>query len=283
MPTHTGIVASRGPAAAGAAQSPPALPDPRRKERRKRVALGALSIVVVIGLYTLVTSRPDNNPAITPGPLDVIGALTEGFANGNITSAILASLQRIGLGFLIGAGSAVIIGSLIGWYRPIEYLLDPIVEAIRPIPPLAYIPLILIWFGIGEASRVIILTLACFVTCIVNVIAGMKEVPRVYVDAAETMGASRFHIFLTVAVPASLPFIFTGLRIALAAGWTTLVAAELLAAQDGLGFLLQQGRRYFLTDQVVAVICIIGVLAFAIDRLFRTVQTRLTSWSEAAR
>ncbi|MGB3325103.1 MAG: ABC transporter permease subunit, partial [Mycolicibacterium fortuitum] len=162
----------------------PVLPDGRRIERRRRVLYGAISILTVLAIYTLFTLRPDNNPAITPTPLDVVEALWNGFASGAIPTAILASLQRIGLGFLIGAGGGVVLGSLIGWFKPVEYFLDPLVEAIRPIPPLAYIPLILIWFGIEETSRVIVLTLACFVTCIVNVIAGMKEVPQVYVDAA---------------------------------------------------------------------------------------------------
>lgn len=185
------------------------------------------------------------------------------------------------MGFLIGTTLALIVGCLVGWYKTIEYLLDPLIEALRPIPPLAYIPIIIIWFGIGEFSRVLIITIACFMVCVVNVIAGMKNVPQVYVDAASTMGASRFQVFRTVAVPAATPFIITGYRIALAAAWTTLVASELLAAQNGLGFLLQEGRRYFLTDQVMMIIVIIGSCAFIMDRIFRKIQAHLMQWSEA--
>ena len=185
------------------------------------------------------------------------------------------------MGFFIGTTLALILGCLIGWYKVIEYLFDPLIEALRPIPPLAYIPIIIIWFGIGEFSRVLIITIACFMVCVVNVIAGMKNVPQVYVDAAATMGASRFQVFRTVAVPAATPFIITGYRIALAAAWTTLVASELLAAQNGLGFLLQEGRRYFLTDQVMMIIVIIGACAFIMDRIFRKIQARLMQWSEA--
>jgi len=117
--------------------------------------------------------------------------------------------------------------------------------------------------------------------CVVNVIAGMKNVPQVYVDAASTMGAGRFQVFRTVAIPAATPFIITGYCIALGAAWTTLVASELLAAQNGLGFLLQEGRRYFLTDQVMMIITIIGCCAFIMDRLFRRFQAYLMRWSEA--
>lgn len=257
--------------------------DPARRERRKRVGLGAASVITVIALYTLLTARAGNNPALTPPPGDVISALWKSIQDGNLVDAIGSSLGRIAVGYVVGAGSAVILGSLMGWFPLVEYVFDPLVEAVRPIPPLAYIPLVLIWFGIGEFSRVLVLTLACFVTCIVNVTAGMKEVPGVYVDAASTLGASRFRVFRTVAIPSALPYIFTGLRVALAAAWTTLVAAELLAAQNGLGFLLQQGRRYFLADQVMFTIAVIGVLAFTMDRCFRLAQRRLTRWSEVRR
>ena len=108
----------------------------------------------------------------------------------------------------------------------------------------------------------------------------LKNVRQVYVDAASTKGASRFQVFRTVAIPTAAPIIITGYRVALAAAWTTLVAAELIAAPSGLGFLLQEGRRYFLTDQVMMIIVIIGACAFTMDRIFRAIQKRLMIWSE---
>jgi len=254
----------------------------QQRQSAERLILGSLTVVAVVGTYAFVTSLPTNNPAVLP-PLSAIwNALVETVGNGNLISALFASLKRIAIGFCLGAGAAVVIGSLMGWFRRFEYLTDPIIEALRPIPPLAYIPLIIIWLGVGEESRILVITLACFLTCIINVIVGMKQVPKVYVDAAATLGASRVHIFRTVALPAALPYIFTGLRIALAAAWTTLVASELVAAQDGLGFMLQEGRRYFRTDQVMLVIAVIGVCAFTMDRTFRAIQGRLTRWAEIA-
>lgn len=245
-----------------------------------RFVLGALSISVVLLLYAWVTSAPDNNPALLPPIPNIIGSFFTNLENGNLIAALGASLYRIFLGFFIGTTSALVIGCLVGWYKPIEFLIDPLIESVRPIPPLAYIPIIIIWFGIEEFSRVLLISIACFMVCVVNVIAGMKNVPQVYVDAAATMGASRFQIFRTVAVPAATPFIITGYRIALAAAWTTLVAAELIAAPSGLGYMLQEGRRYFLTDQVMMIIVIIGACAFTMDRLFRVIQKRLMIWSE---
>lgn len=245
-----------------------------------RLVLGALSIAVVLAIYAWVTSLPDNNPSLLPPIPDIIGSFFTNVQAGTLFDALGASLYRIVLGFVFGTSAALVLGCLIGWYKTIEYLFDPLIEAIRPIPPLAYIPIIIIWFGIEEFSRVLLISIACFMVCVVNVIAGMKNVPQVYVDAASTMGASRFQIFRTVAIPAATPFIFTGLRVALAAAWTTLVAAELIAAPSGLGYMLQEGRRYFLTDQVMMIIVIIGACAFTMDRVFRTIQQRLTRWSE---
>jgi len=242
--------------------------------------LGALSIGLVLLLYSYATSQPDNNPALLPPLKHIFASFVTNLNEGSLIDALQASLFRIVLGFLIGTSLAVIVGCLVGWYKPVEYLIDPLIEAIRPIPPLAYIPIIIIWFGIEEFSRVLLISIACFMVCVVNVIAGMKNVPQVYVDAASTMGASRFQVFRTVAIPAATPFIITGYRIALAAAWTTLVAAELIAAPSGLGYMLQEGRRYFLTDQVMMIIVIIGTCAFVMDRGFRYIQKRLMVWSE---
>ncbi len=257
--------------------------DPQRGLRARRVTLGTISMLVVFGLYVFISTRPGTNAAVLPPIQDIAASFWDGLTSGTLLSAVGVSLQRVVIGYVIGTTAAILIGSLMGWFRTVESIFDPIVESLRPIPPLAYIPLLLIWFGIGEFSRISVLVIACFVTCIINVIAGIKEVPRVYIEAASTLGASRLYIFRTVALPASVPYIFTGLRIALAAAWTSLVAAELLAAQNGLGFLLQSGRQYFLTTQVMYVIVTIGFLAFCMDRIFRVIQRRLTGWSEVNR
>lgn len=246
-----------------------------------RLALGALSVTTVFVVYIGLTNLPGNNPALLPPISDIVGSFFTNLQNGSLLTALGASLFRVMTGFFIGTSIALVVGCLIGWYKVAEYLFDPLIEAVRPIPPLAYIPIIIIWFGIGEFSRVLIITIACFMVCVVNVIAGMKNVPQVYVDAASTMGASRLQVFRTVAVPAATPFIITGYRISLAAAWTTLVASELIAAQNGLGYLLQEGRRYFLTDQVMMIIVVIGACAFVMDRIFRIIQARLMVWSEA--
>ena len=245
------------------------------------ILLGLAGALAVLAVWEFAARGGFVDPAIFPSPILAAESAVAKLADGEILRHVGWSLYRIAAGFALGALAGIAIGIAAGWYRFAGYVFVPMIELLRPIPPLAYIPIIIIWFGIGEFSRVLIITIACFMVCVVNVIAGMTNVPQVYVDAASTMGASRFQVFRTVAVPAATPFIITGYRIALAAAWTTLVASELLAAQNGLGFLLQEGRRYFLTDQVMMIIVIIGGCAFIMDRIFRKIQAHLMQWSEA--
>lgn len=249
----------------------------------RRYVLGGSALLVVVGVYVIVSYLPGVNPTVIPPPDAIAGALFEQARSGALLDNTVASLGRVLGGFVVGAGAAVILGSLLGWFRTIEHLLDPIVEVLRPVPPLAYIPLVIIWVGIGEVSRLLVITLSAFLVCVVAVSSGMREVPRIYVEAARTLGASKAHVFRTVAIPAATPYIFTGLRTALGASWTTLVAAELVAAQSGLGFMLQTGRRFFRTELVLAGIIVIGVLAFCMDRTLRALQKRFTRWSDVGR
>lgn len=223
------------------------------------------------------------NPVLLPPPQAIIQTAVEKFADGSLPEAIWASLKRILIGYTIGTSLAILIGTLMGWFRYIEYILDPIIECMRPVPPLAYIPLIILWIGIGEESRILVLALTAFLVCIVNAYSGMKQVPKVYVEAARTLGASETTIFYKVAIPFAVPFIFAGMRVGMAASWATLVAAELVAAQSGLGYMLQSGRRFFDTSVVMVGIFFIGLLAFIMDRLFRVVKERMSRWEEVSK
>lgn len=258
-------------------------------ERRRRRAVwlswavGAASLCSVLAVWTWVSLSGLVPAVILPTPPHVVQTLGKLLRSGELWSHVGWSLLRVGVGFSIGAGLSVLLGSLMGWFRPVGWVFNPLVEALRPIPPLAFIPLIIIWFGIGEDARILVIAIAAFLTCIVPVRAGMRETPDVYVDAAMTLGARPLQVFFTVAIPSAIPFIFAGLRVALAASWTTLVAAELVAAQSGLGYMIQNGSRFFLTDVVLAGVVVIGVLAFCMDKLAQTALGRLTRWAEVRR
>lgn len=248
-------------------------------KRRLQISLGILSLVIVVAIYWIITALPSSNPALLPPPGVIVRGFVNGILDGSLFEATQASLGRVAAGYVIGCAVAIVVGSIRGWYRIVGYLLDPVVDAMRPVPALAYIPLVILWFGIGEGARILVIAFASFLSCIVSVTAGMKEVPIVYADAARTLGASERMVFLRVAIPSALPYIFAGLRVSLGAAWGTLVAAELIAAQSGLGYLLQAGQAFFRSELVIIALVIIGLIGYLMDAFLKALQTRLLRWS----
>ena len=261
---------------------------PVTRAQRKPIAapalvFGALSLTLVVGVYWFIATRPGVNPALVPSPPRIAAELVAQITSGDLFVNAWASLRRVLIGFAIGAALAALLGSLAGWFRYWGYFLNPLIDAIRPIPALAYIPLIIVWVGIGEPSRIIIIALAVFKPCVVNARAGMQEVAQIYVDAARTLGASPVRIFTTVALPSAVPYLIAGMRTGLSTGFLALVAAELIAASSGLGFMIQNAGQYFRTDTVLVGIIAIGVVGAALDQVARRIGNRLTRWSEARR
>ena len=158
-------------------------------------------------------------------------------------------------------------------------ILDPIVEFLRPLPPLAYLPLIIIWIGIGEASKITVISLAMLPPVILSTAAGVKSAPSDFINAARSFGASRLQILLQVILPSAIPSILTGTRIALGAGWSTLVAAELVAASQGLGFMIQSAAQFLVTDIVIAGIIVIAAIAFLFEILARLLERWFVPWA----
>lgn len=254
-----------------------------RRFRIQRWVIGTLSVAVVVGAYVAVSYLPATNNVLLPRPSGIGAELVSATTDGTLAKAVGASLMRICIGYVIGCALAVVVGSLRGWFRFVGYALDPLVDSMRHVPALAYIPLVILWAGIGEPSRIFVIAAASFLNCIVAVAAGMKEVPGVYVEAASTLGASRAQVFWTIAVPSSVPYIFAGLRTGLGAAWGTLVAAELIAAQSGLGYLLQFGQEFFKTAIVIIALVLIGVLGLLMDLCLRWLQAQLGRWAPRER
>jgi ABC-type nitrate/sulfonate/bicarbonate transport system permease component len=247
------------------------------------VLVGVESLAVVIGVYWYMALRPGTNPALVPSPPAILKAFRDEIASGDLLVNALASLKRVVIGFCIGASLALVLGALAGWFRYAGYVLNPIIDALRPIPALAYIPLVIVWIGIGEPSRIIIIVLAVFKPCVVNARAGMKEVAQIYVDAARTLGASRWRVFMTVALPSAVPYFIAGLRTGVSTGFLALVAAELIAAPSGLGFMIQNAGQYFRTDVTIVGIIVIGLLGALLDQIASRTGRALTAWSDVRR
>jgi taurine transport system permease protein len=203
---------------------------------------------------------------------------SKGYMDATLWQHLAASLQRIVLALIAAMLLAIPVGLALGSSRIVRGILDPLIEIYRPIPPLAYLPLIVIWFGIGEFSKVLLIYLAIFAPIAISTATGVRNVHPSRLRAAQSLGATRAQLLWHVVIPSALPDMLTGIRIGLGAGWSTLVAAELVAATQGLGFMVQSAAQFLVTDVVVLGIVIIALVAFALEIGLRTLQRRLTPW-----
>jgi taurine transport system permease protein len=221
-------------------------------------------------------------PLWLPAPEAVVGRLIEisreGYQNTALWEHLAASLLRVLAGFALGSLVGIPLGyamGLSGWFRG---WFDPIVEFMRPVPPLALIPLVIIWFGIWETGKVVLLFLAALWIMVIAARSGVSGVRISKIHAAYSLGASKWQILRHVIIPNSLPEIFTGARVAMGVCWGTVVAAELVAAQKGAGMMIIAASKFQLTDIVVMGIILIGVIGYGIDILMRMAERRLVPW-----
>jgi len=215
-----------------------------------------------------------------PSPLQVLVRAAELVRSGQLFVDLFASLQRVLTGFALGVALAIPVGFLMGWYKVARGLIEPFVQFFRMIPPLAVIPLAIVTMGIGETPKVFVIFLAAFLSSVVATFQGVVNVDKTLINAARVLGANDTTIFRRVIIPASTPFILVGMRIGLGSAWATVVAAELIAAQSGLGFRMQQAQLYYDLPTIFVSLVTIGVLGLAMDRLLLSAETRLTQWQE---
>ena len=243
--------------------------------------LGLNVVAVLVGLL-LWAALSGSDIIGLPGPLEVATRGWQSLRSGQLEADALASLARVLTGFVLGAAVAIPVGFLMGWYAIARGVIEPYVQFFRMIPPLAVIPLAIVTMGIGEVPKVFVIFLAAFLSSIVAVYGGVISVDRTLINAARVLGAKDATIFARVIIPASVPFIMVGLRIGLGSSWATVVAAELIAAQSGLGFRMQQAQLYY--DLPILFVCLItiGALGLAMDRTLLLVERRLTAWQERA-
>lgn len=206
---------------------------------------------------------------------------TTGFAKLTLFQHIGVSLIRVLLGFVVGAAIGVPLGLLMGWYKKVEEFVDPIFEILRPIPPIAWIPLAILWFGIGEGSKIFVIMIGGLVACLINSYAAMKTTPEILIKAAKSLGATDRNILIEVAIPHCIPFIFSAFRIALGAGWMTLVAAEMIASTSGLGFLILMGREWIMSDLIIAGMLTIGAVGYFMDYALKKIEGKICPWRKS--
>ncbi|MCE2689313.1 MAG: ABC transporter permease subunit [Rubrivivax sp.] len=242
--------------------------------------------MVTIGLlllaWTVVTNAGWIKPLFLPSPQAVAQQFWEyvtGTANDKpLWQHFVASVGRVFAAFALAVVTAVPVGIAMGMSRVARGIFDPPIEFYRPLPPLSYLPLIIIWFGIDELPKVLLIFLSCFAPLALAARSGMKSASQEQINAAYSMGASYGQVIRHIILPSALPEILVGMRIAIGFGWTTLVAAEMVAANVGLGQMVLNASNFLRTDIVIMGIVVIGVVAYLFDLLMRWVEKRLVPW-----
>jgi ABC-type nitrate/sulfonate/bicarbonate transport system permease component len=223
------------------------------------------------------------NPILLPSPLAVLRAGYDLLLSGELLRDVAASMQRVLSGFLIAAVLGVGLGTLVGRSKALEKLLEPAIELMRPIPPLAFLPVFVLWFGIGEFSKVAFISYSAFFPIFTTTYDGIKYVEVVLIRAARALGASDREIFRLVVLPAATPSIITGLRVGFAQCLFVIVAAEFIAADSGLGFLINDSRSYFLMANMLVGAAAIGLIGFIFNSALRGLESRLLRWRQDSR
>ncbi|HWJ74628.1 MAG TPA: ABC transporter permease subunit [Kaistia sp.] len=271
---------------AEAALAPDEATDHRPRRKRHAVPVRLISfatLAVLLAAWQISASLSLVPSLFLPSPAAVFGQFVavarDGFVDATLAQHLAASLGRVFAALTAAVLVGVPVGFAIGTSPIGRGILDPLIEILRPIPPLAYLPLVIIWFGIGEPSKILIIAIAMLAPIVIATASGVRGVATDRLNAARALGATRRQLVRHVVLPSALPNILTGVRIALGTGWSTLVAAELVAASRGLGFMIQSAAQFLVTDVVVMGILVIAAVAFALEALIRLVERWLVPWA----
>jgi NitT/TauT family transport system permease protein len=233
----------------------------------------------IVALWYAIHYSAIVNPVLVPPPHQVASRFWE-LAGQRLPLDIWMSTQRVFIGVSLGILLAVPAGFVLGWYREVRSFIDPLINFFRALPPIALIPLVIVYFGVDETAKVVILFYASFFAGVIVMYEGIAQISPIFVRVARTLGATDGEIFLKVVIPLAVPHMLTALRVALGVAWATLVASELIAARQGLGSLIQNAAAFFQLDIIYAGIICIGFVALAMDLALRRVARRLIAWQE---
>lgn len=238
------------------------------------LTLGAISLVIAFLTWQLLSTFVFN-PFLIPPPLDVFQTAIPMIVSGEIATDVAISMSRVLVGFVVGSATGIVLGVLLGRIRLLHDLLDPIIELLRYLSPTAMIPIAVIWFGIGELSKYFLIFWGTFFIVLINTIAGVWRAPVNRQRAAECLGANQLQIFVLVVIPSSVPYIVTGMRVAMASSFMSIIPAEILAADSGIGYLLQKSSMLLQTNRIFVALLTICLLGFVVDRIFRLLVDRV--------
>ena len=243
-------------------------------------ALPACGFAIIIGAWYATWSSGLVSRRLLPRPDQVLATFWTELTAGELYIDLLVSIGRVAFGVLIGSALAIPIGVLLAWYPKANKMFAPIINFFRSIPPIALSPLVIVYLGIGESARVSILIYSAFFTSVIVIYEGVAAIEDIYIRAGRVLGASESEIFRSIVIPLAIPQIFVALRISIGLSWATLVAAELLAATNGLGAVIQNAGNFFDIPKIYVGITCIGVLALLMDLGVRTVMAHAVQWQE---
>lgn len=263
--------------------------------RVRGLARGLVVPALLLALWHFAVSSGMVNPQLLPAPLAVVRKwleylspekaydITQGsyllwLVSGEMLLDAYSSLSRVLGGFLIGAGLALPLGLLMGANTRVYALFDPLVQVLRPIPPIAYIPLAILWFGLGNPPAFFLIAIGAFFPVLMNTIAGVRHVDGIYLRAARNLGAGQLAMFARVILPAATPYILAGMRIGIGTSFIVVIVAEMIAVNNGLGYRILEAREFFWSDKIIAGMFTIGILGLAIDTAMNRLNNHLLRW-----
>lgn len=244
----------------------------------KSVLVGIIGVGTVFLLWYIYGLFADPGTNFLSTPADVFSVFWKLCGNGSLWVHLSASLSRVLVGYSIAIVASIPLAFIMAWYKPVRAFLDPFIQFLRCIPPIAYVPIVVAAMGVGEAPKYFIIFLACFLTMTVTIYQGVKNVDLTLVKAAYTFGARDRNLFLDVIVPSSFPFILTAMRLGVGAALTTLIAAELTGAQNGLGNFINGSASQLMFDRAIMGILILGFFGILLDKILLYCEKRLTRW-----
>ena len=261
----------------------------------RQIGVGLVLPALVVALWQTVAAMGWVNPQVLPSPLAVAekwlayllpltpydpaaGSWLHWAVSGELITDSLSSLYRVVVGFLIGGGLALPLGLAMGMSTRVYDWFNVLVQMVRPIPPIAYIPLSMLWFGLGNPPAVFLIALGAFFPVLMNTIAGVRQVDGIYIRAARNLGVSQRTMFVRVMLPAAVPYILSGVRIGIGTAFIVVIVAEMVAVNNGLGFRILEAREYFWSDKIIAGMITIGLLGLAIDVAMDRLNNHLLRW-----
>lgn len=255
-------------------------------KKKKRITIENMltlaTIILILLVWFVVTNFGIANSKMVPTPQAVwnafIDIIQNGYKNYSLLQHLGASMERLFISFFFAALIAVPFGLASGYNSKIRAIFEPIIEFYRPLPPLAYYTLLVLWLGIGNESKITLLFLACFAPIYISCVSAVLKIKEDYINSAHTVGASKYQIFIHVILPSCLPDIFVGIRTAVGVAYTTLVAAEMVAAKSGLGWMVLDASNYLRSDIIFVGIIIMGITGILLDQFLRILEKKIVPW-----